>query len=358
MTTYRILVSSYAGQISTLDFNPEAGTLTVAGVTKTGPAASWMELHPSDPSLLYVTNEVPNGMIQVFRLTNQVVGLNVKLELLAERSAGGADPASFALLEDQIVIGNYSGGNLVPIPISKQEPYFLEPKQPPLNFTGSGPNKSRQESSHPHQVIIHGEELLIPDLGADKLLRLKQVDGKWEVAGAVSFEAGTGPRHIVVYNGVLYTGLELVTKISSHKFPSNPHDEVIHLSTLSTLPEGASPTPDMLLAEVLLTPTTPEHPDPLIYVTNRNEPLPAGDTIAVFAPHSPDDAGKPFRYLGAVATGLQHLRAISLGGPSSRYLIAGGVNGGGVKVFERTGETLKEIASAPEVEKPTSFVWL
>lgn len=89
-------------------------------------------------------------------------------------------------------------------------------------------------------------------------------------------------------------------------------------------------------------------------MTNRNEPLPAGDTIAVFAPHGKD---APFRYLGSIATGLQHLRCISLGGPGSKYLIAGGVNGGGVKVFERTGASLCEIAGV-DIEKPTSFVWL
>lgn len=99
-------------------------------------------------------------------------------------------------------------------------------------------------------------------------------------------------------------------------------------------------------------------------MTNRNEPLPAGDTIAIFAPYSQHPSsgaesrleGK-FRYLGSVATGLQHLRSISLGGPEARYVLAGGVNGGGVKVFERDGYSLREVASVP-IEKPTHFVWL
>lgn len=106
-----------------------------------------------------------------------------------------------------------------------------------------------------------------------------------------------------------------------------------------------------------MSPSTAAHPEPFIYVSNRNEALPAGDTIAIFAPASKDDKEKPFRYLGSVATGLKHLRAISLGGPESQYLIAGGVNGGGVKIFERKGATLQEIASV-HVEKPCSFIWL
>lgn len=125
------------------------------------------------------------------------------------------------------------------------------------------------------------------------------------------------------------------------------------------------------IGEIVLSPSTTSHPDPLIYVSNRNEPLPAGDTIAVYAPHhssslrstssgqsgADTSSGAEFRYVGSVATGLKHLRAISLGGPESQYLVAGGAQGGGVKIFERNGASLKEIASV-DVEKPTSFVWL
>lgn len=102
----RILVSSYAGEITTLDFDPKAGTLTVSGTTKTGPAASWMGLHPSDPSLLFLTNEVTDGRVQVYKLSSESPEGTLKLELLGERSSSGADPASFALTEKTIIIGN------------------------------------------------------------------------------------------------------------------------------------------------------------------------------------------------------------------------------------------------------------
>lgn len=105
---HKILVSSYSGEIKTLDFDPEAGTLTISGTTKTGPAASWMGLHPSDPSLLFLTNEVTDGRVQVYKVSSESSDGTLKLELLGERSSSGADPASFALTEKAIIIGNVS----------------------------------------------------------------------------------------------------------------------------------------------------------------------------------------------------------------------------------------------------------
>lgn len=136
-----------------------------------------------------------------------------------------------------------------------------------------------------------------------------------------------------------------------------------------------------LSAEIVLSPSTAAHPLSLLWVTNRNQPLPSGDTIAIYAPYqgrSVSDASSPdpenvvpssaataqhdasqaeFRYLGSIATGLQHLRSVAFGGPDSRYLIAGGVHGGGAKVFEREGSSLREVAKV-DIEKPTCFVWL
>jgi len=132
----------------------------------------------------------------------------------------------------------------------------------------------------------------------------------------------------------------------------------------------------MTLGEIILSPSTPSHPSPLLYVSNRDEPLPTGDTIAVYTPYhvstlptsrsvSPGapkrpsvDMGGQFRYIGSVATGLKHVRAIALGGPDRRFLVAGGVQGGGIKVFERVGASLREIASTNDVEKPTAFLWV
>jgi len=88
----------------------------------------------------------------------------------------------------------------LPIPLFTSSPYLLEPKQDPISFEGSGPNKNRQEASHPHQIIFHRDELLVPDLGADKTWRLKEEDGRWNVVGSLDHGTGKGPRHAVIHS--------------------------------------------------------------------------------------------------------------------------------------------------------------
>lgn len=107
----------------------------------------------------------------------------------------------------------------------------------------------------------------------------------------------------------------------------------------------------MLAAEILVATS----PTPYLYVSNRNDPSPEGDTIAVF---SLADPAKP-ELVNEVRSGLRHLRGMWFGGEDACWLIAGGVLGGGVKVFERVdgGKDLKQVASL-ELEAPTGFLWL
>jgi len=100
-------------------------------------------------------------------------------------------------------------GRSWPAPISTLPPYFLGddvPYAPPrteLQLNGSGPNYDCQESSHPHQVVtISGRnEILIPDLGADRTWRLGYDDrqGVLSVQGSVTYPPGSGPRHTVFH---------------------------------------------------------------------------------------------------------------------------------------------------------------
>jgi 6-phosphogluconolactonase (cycloisomerase 2 family) len=110
----------------------------------------------------------------------------------------------------------------------------------------------------------------------------------------------------------------------------------------------------MLAAEIVLAPATSSEPA-RIYVSNRNDPHEGGDTIAVFSLATPTT---PPKLIGEVRTGLKHVRGMALD-PSEKYLIVGGANGGGAKVYERApeGEWLREIAHT-DLEGPTAFLWI
>lgn len=83
---------------------------------------------------------------------------------------------------------------------------------------------------------------------------------------------------------------------------------------------------------------------------------PRGDAITVFEANYDGT----LTLVDYVYTGLNQIRGMQLGGPNLEYLIAGGYEGGGVAVFERTGTggNLTLLARNTVLPTRTSFVWL
>ena len=155
---------------------------------------------------------------------------------------------------------------------------------------------------------------------------------------------------------ILYTVLELTSEVTAHRFPPLPAEPtfITRVPTMSKFPGSLAET-GMLAAEILLPTPNNAFPTPYLYVSNRNDPSPEGDVIAIYSVADPEK----IELVAEVHSGLKHLRGILFGGPQDKYLVAGGVFGGGVKVFERLdgGKALKEVASL-ELEAPTGFLWI
>lgn len=152
----------------------------------------------------------------------------------------------------------------------------------------------------------------------------------------------------------MYTILELTNFVSAHKAPPLPAEPTFLIST----PTKRNPLPypnEMLAAEILIPTPNERFQTPYLYVSNRNDPSPEGDTISIFA-----IADDTLDLISEVATGLNHVRGMTFGGVDSEWLVAGGTKGGGVKVFQRVeeGKNLKEVAHDPTVQSPTGFAWL
>jgi len=70
-----------------------------------------------------------------------------------------------------------------------------------VTYAGSGPNRERQEASHPHQAVVSpdGGHLFVCDLGCDKVW-VHPIDGDTlGPAAAIDAPAGSGPRHLVFH---------------------------------------------------------------------------------------------------------------------------------------------------------------
>ena len=103
MPSYRILVGTYTKEISTLEFNSDDGTLKIIASSPSGQSPSWIAQHPTNKSLIFATNEVSDGRVQLFRLQNDGT-----LKFLEEVSSVGADPASLAVTETEVTVANVS----------------------------------------------------------------------------------------------------------------------------------------------------------------------------------------------------------------------------------------------------------
>ncbi|KAG6864569.1 hypothetical protein C0991_008612 [Blastosporella zonata] len=347
-----IFTASYTKEVSTLAFDPEAGSIALLSTVTVGHHPSWITFYPGDHSLVFTGLEQADGKAIALKFDEQGNG-----KIVAEVPSGGADPCTLLATKNHLYIGNYSAGTVSTLPISPEAPYFLAPSPSSIQLKGTGPDASRQEGSHPHQVIISEEhgELLVPDLGGDAVRRFKVGEaGALEHRGDIQYTPGGGPRHVAFYDGYLYTLLELSSDLVKHKFPVHPESPVFVKST----PTMSNPFPrpnDMLAAEVLIPKPNSTYPTPYLYLSNRNDPSPEGDIIAIFAISGPDT----LELVAEVRSGLKHLRGMVFGGPEDKWLVAGGGVGGGVKVFERIdgGKGLKVVAENSNVEAVTGFLW-
>lgn len=136
------------------------------------------------------------------------------------------------------------------------------------------------------------------------------------------------------------------------------------INTLPTVPSGGQNS-TIAVAELLLGPRNCAYPSSTryLYATNRNDPDPAGDSIAIFSITPSSNGGAPqLSLVTQVRTGLNGLRGAAIGGTNGEYLIVGGQNGGGVVLYQRTsgGAALTELArlNSYSITQPTSFVFL
>jgi 6-phosphogluconolactonase (cycloisomerase 2 family) len=236
---------------------------------------------------------------------------------------------------------------LAAVPISASPPYTYPSElwklALPFEVGKPGRDPSRQEASHPHQTVFNPlnttkKELLVPDLGSDKVWQLvKGSDGYWAIRSFICTETGGGPRHVATHGtlvslravsreadssregNTLYILLELTSELAVYKFHSGLRP-LTHLITLSTLKEFPTPS-NMKAAEILIPEPNRSFPTAYIYVSNRDDPHPEGDTIAIFSLEKGEEHPE---LVTEVRTGLRHVRGMVFGGEDAKWLAVGG----------------------------------
>ena len=166
---------------------------------------TWLTHHPRLPVLLATSETNPAT------LTSLRYEADGSLLLLSTVATGGDGACHVAVTADgaYAIVASYRSGLIATVPIDSTG--ILSDPVDGRQFGGSGPVANRQEGPHAHQVVVAGDELLVCDLGADQIHRLR-IDDAGVLAGAgdpIGLPPGSGPRHLVVVAEHLVVACEL-----------------------------------------------------------------------------------------------------------------------------------------------------
>jgi len=231
--------------IHILELDTDTGTLheELPPVNTVNP--SFLAIHPNG-KFLYVVNELKDyegadgGSVSAFAVKPEG-----SLRYLNTKPTGGRDPCHLCLDKNgrHLLIANYSSGSVC---VYKTLPDgSLGARSELVRHTCSGPVTERQEGPHAHCVIFdpNFNFLLVPDLGADKVMtyKLDAVSGRLAPAPEPWFSCkpGTGPRSGEFHPTlpVFYCINELNSSVTvvRYDFESSGMEE---LQTISLLPPG------------------------------------------------------------------------------------------------------------------------
>ncbi len=172
--------------VTVADLDPVSGALTEVAATDALADPSYLALADG---LLYAVSEVDTGAVGVFDVTGD------EPRLLAQpRPVAGSGPTHLTVAAGHVLTANYGSGSVSVLPPGEGAARVVQ-------HEGSGPDESRQEGPHAHQVVADpsGRRILSVDLGTDSVRVCSLDDGALTVRREVALRPGSGPRHLAFH---------------------------------------------------------------------------------------------------------------------------------------------------------------
>lgn len=198
----KLFVSSYTGNITTLELTQSKGTYSLTQIQVSrgcAPNSSWLELDKKHGNLYCVDENFagPNGSLHSFKVNQESGALKevncADIPLAPVHSTIYTNPKGAQLL----AVAHYAWA-LTTYKLSPNGDFIPFEH---FNFTMDkpGPDAARQAAPHPHQVIVdlRNEYLVVPDLGAD-IVRIFYIDPITLQVSArppIPLPPRSGPRH-------------------------------------------------------------------------------------------------------------------------------------------------------------------
>lgn len=265
-----------------------------------------------DKHVLLTVNEVDKngcGTVQSFLIEED------SLKLLSVSSSGGAHPCHVSVQDGQVVVSNYSGGNLGWLSLNDEG--YLSALSYASQHEGVGATDC-QKVPHAHSAWFVGDEIISVDLGTDELW---VYDRDRNLKQRVKMEAGSGPRHLCIHPSGqwLYVVNELnntVTKVLKAYVGWEAAE------SFSTLPEDFEGT--SYCADIRIT-----NDGRFVYASNRGY-----NSIAIFEVGVTGE----LNIVGYEPVRGDHPRNFALS-PDEKFLVVANKNTNNMVVFKRDAET-------------------
>ncbi|MEF3402136.1 lactonase family protein [Agromyces sp. CCNWLW203] len=201
------VIGTAARGIRSLDISADGGA-TLGEPIDVGPNPMFLAVSPAT-GVLGVVHELTEGEVSTWTVEGETLA-----PFGLRGATGAADPCHLAFDEagGLIFTANYSGAR---VSVHHAAPDAPADVALSADFTGTGANPERQESSHPHQAVVDSarDQLLVPDLGSDRVrvLALDALPAAFDHDDRrdIVMHAGAGPRHLVIAGDLAITANEL-----------------------------------------------------------------------------------------------------------------------------------------------------
>ncbi len=228
------------------DFDPGSGKFSVLDSFAGAMGPSYLAFSPGKDFLYAIDDKISDPASREMSVSSfSIDSEDLSLKFVNSQSSRGSGPCHICCSKDgnYIFTANYSSGHSAAFPL--QEDGSIEPASSVVIGEGSGPVTNRQKSPHAHMVSLDPKNkfLLVPDLGADKVLiyQFDKESGQLTPNPEQAFlkmEAGDGPRHLVFHPGgkFVYVVNELSSTVTACSY--NPEKgELTKLHSVSTVSE-------------------------------------------------------------------------------------------------------------------------
>lgn len=279
---------------------------------------TWLAWSP-DRRHLYA-NDAEHGAVQAYA----VDPTHDTLTALNQQPTGGGHPTHLVVdaTGRLLITANYGSGTVTAFPVRPDG--SLGERSAFFQHEGSGPNRERQQSAHPHGVTLAPDNrfAFVPDLGTDRIVAYALDPAAATLrphpAGTVPVEPGAGPRHLSFSRDGrhAYVINEMGGTITGFAYDATA-GRLTEIQTIATLPPdftGANKT-----AEIVLHPN-----DRYVYGSNRGH-----DSLAAYV-RDPDTG--ILRLSGFTPSGGRSPRHFDVS-PDGRWLITTHEDSDDVHVF-------------------------